>query len=248
MSILYFFRPRSTPRGSSSIHGLRRSTTLYAIWASTTLPKKNVNFAILRSVLLAFKRFCARCRPPPPAGTPCALVRLRAPSCALLRPRATSCALVRPCAPMCAFVRPRVPSCALVQPRAPSCDLVRPRATSCDPPSADPRFGVAPRIFSCEQLRIETELCRFGGLKFWSPYVCPIWVRPAFQAAKATQLRVNSRPEILVAICLPDLGATSISGRQSDTARCQFEALRTKIARSHPKSGIPVLQASGRVM
>ena len=41
--------------------------------------------------------------------------------------------------------------------------------------------------------RIETELCRFGGLKFWSPYVCPIWVRPAFQAAKATQLRVNSK-------------------------------------------------------
>ena len=55
------------------------------------------------------------------------------------------------------------------------------------------------------QLQIETELCRFGGLKFWSPYVCPIWVRPAFQAAKATQLRVNSRPEILVAICLPEI-------------------------------------------
>ena len=183
-----------------------------------------------------------------PRAPSCDLVRLRAPSCDLVRPRATSCALVRPCAPMCAFVRPRVPSCALVQPRAPSCDLVRPRATSCDPPSADPRFGVAPRIFSCEQLRIETELCRFGGLKFWPPYVCPIWVRPAFQAAKATQLRVNSRPEILVAICLPDLGATRLSGRQSDTAPCQFEALRTKIARSHPKSGIPVLQASGRVM
>ena len=31
------------------------------------------------------------------------------------------------------------------------------------------------------------------GLKFWSPYVCPIWVRPEFQAAKATQLGVNSK-------------------------------------------------------
>ena len=123
--------------------------------------------------------------------------------------------------------------------RAPSCDAVRP---------LDPRFGVAPRIFPCEELRIETELCRFGGLKFWSPYVCPIWLQPEFQAAKATQLRVNSRPEILVAICLPDLGATRISGRQSDTARCQFEAARTKIARRNPKSGIPVLTAPGRVM
>ena len=178
----------------------------------------------MRSVLLAFKRFCARCRPPPPAGTPCALVRLRATSCAFVRPPATSCDLVRPRPTLCAHVRLRATSCALVQPRAPSCDLVRPRATSCDPPSADPRFGVAPRIFSCEQIRIETELCRFGGLKFWSPHVCPIWVRPAFQAAKATQLRVNSRPEILVAMCLPDLGATSISGRQSDTAPCQFAA------------------------
>ena len=169
----------------------------------------------------------------------CALLRLRATSCAFVRPRPTSCAFVRPRVPSCALVRPRPTLCALVRRRAPSCDVVRP---------LDPRFGVAPCIFSCEQLRIETELCRFGGLKFWSPYVCPIWVRPAFQAAKATQLRVNSRPEILVAICLPDLGATRISGRQSDTARCQFEALRTKIARSHPKSGIPVLQASGRVM
>ena len=131
MSILYFFRPRSTPRGSSSIHGLRRSTTLYAIWASTTLPKKNVNFAILRSVLLAFKRFCARCRPPPPAGTPCALVRLRATSCAFVRPPATSCDLVRPRAPSSDLVRPCAPSCDLVCPRAPSCNLVRPRATSC---------------------------------------------------------------------------------------------------------------------
>ena len=49
------------------------------------------------------------------------------------------------------------------------------------------------RSFSCEQLRTETELCRFSGLKFWSPYVCSIWVRPDFQAAKATQLGVNSK-------------------------------------------------------
>ena len=130
-SILYFFRPRSTPRGSSSIHGLRRSTTVYAVWASTTLPKKNVNFAILRSVLLAFKRFCARCRPPPPAGTPCALVRLRATSCAFVRPHATSCDVVRPRATSCDLVRRCAPSCDLVRPRATSCDVVRPRATSC---------------------------------------------------------------------------------------------------------------------
>ena len=113
MSILYFFRPRSTPRGSRGIHALRRSTTLYAIWPSTTLPKKSVDFAFLRSVLLAFERFCALCRPPPPAGTPCAT------------------------APSCAFVRPRAPSCALVRPCAPSCDVVRPRATLCDPSIPD---------------------------------------------------------------------------------------------------------------
>ena len=45
--------------------------------------------------------------------------------------------------------------------------------------------------FLCEQLRIDTELCRFGGLKVWSRYVCPIWARPDFQAAKVTQLAVN---------------------------------------------------------
>ena len=144
MSILYFFRPRSTPRGSRGIHALRRSTTLYAIWPSTTLPKKSVHFAFLRSVLLAFERFCARCRPPPPpAGTPCAtapscaFVRPRAPSCALVYPRgasrATSYALVRPRAASCDLVCPRAPSCALVRPCAPSCDVVRPRATLCDP-------------------------------------------------------------------------------------------------------------------
>ena len=43
------------------------------------------------------------------------------------------------------------------------------------------------------------------GLKVWSRYVCPIWARPDFQAAKATHLCVNSRPEILVAICLPEI-------------------------------------------
>ena len=129
MSILYFFRPRSTPRGSRGIHALRRSTTLYAIWPSTTLPKKSVDFAFLRSVLLAFERFCALCRPPPPAGTPCAT----APSCAFVRPRAPSCDLVRPRAHSCDLVCPRAPSCALVRPCAPSCDVVRPRATLCDP-------------------------------------------------------------------------------------------------------------------
>ena len=129
MSILYFFRPRSTPWGSRGIHALRRSTTLYAIWPSTTLPKKSVDFAFLRSVLLAFERFCALCRPPPPAGTPCAT----APSCAFVRPRAPSCDLVRPRAHSCDLVCPRAPSCALVRPCAPSCDVVRPRATLCDP-------------------------------------------------------------------------------------------------------------------
>ena len=127
MSILYFFRPRSTPRGSRGIHALRRSTTLYAIWPSTTLPKKSVDFAFLRSVLLAFERFCALCRPPPPAGTPCAT----APSCAFVRPRAPSCDLVRPRAHSCDLVCPRAPSSALVRPHAPSSDLMRPRATSC---------------------------------------------------------------------------------------------------------------------
>ena len=29
------------------------------------------------------------------------------------------------------------------------------------------------------------------GLKVWSRYVCPIWARPDFQAAKVTQLAVN---------------------------------------------------------
>ena len=133
MSILYFFRPRSTPRGSRGIHALRRSTTLYAIWPSTTLPKKSVDFAFLRSVLLAFERFCALCRPPPPAGTPCAT----APSCAFVRPRAPSCDLVRPRAHSCDLVCPRAPSCALVRPCAPSCDVVRPRATLCDPSIPD---------------------------------------------------------------------------------------------------------------
>ena len=133
MSILYFFRPRSTPRGSRGIHALRRSTTLYAIWPSTTLPKKSVHFAFLRSVLLAFERFCALCRPPPPAGTPCAT----APSCAFVRPRAPSCDLVRPRAHSCDLVCPRAPSCALVRPCAPSCDVVRPRATLCDPSIPD---------------------------------------------------------------------------------------------------------------
>ena len=133
MSILYFFRPRSTPRGSRGIHALRRSTTLYAIWPSTTLPKKCVDFAFLRSVLLAFERFCALCRPPPPAGTPCAT----APSCAFVRPRAPSCDLVRPRAHSCDLVCPRAPSCALVRPCAPSCDVVRPRATLCDPSIPD---------------------------------------------------------------------------------------------------------------
>ena len=54
--------PRSTPTGQRGVDGLRRSTTVYAIRASTTLPKKSVDFAFFLNVLLVFSRFCVESR------------------------------------------------------------------------------------------------------------------------------------------------------------------------------------------